>query len=341
MVAEEARYQWERHGDQGLRYLNFYDQNFLMNTRWLEDFAGAYRAMGMHTKLPFSAYSRVDHITEEKLELAQSAGCVQLRLGIEAGDQFVRNTLLNKELDQEVLESKLELIRKSGMHTLGYFMIGTPGETHRQATESWKLARRSGLDRAAFFFFTPLWDLQIMRDAGISVDYLERDTSTTLYQGGELTEAASGASSLRLKALFARSNGWFMARTIGRQLRAKRVRWFTDLLRYRRSSKADGMDLKLVMTQYVYFHENAFPLELNVPTQRHPIRRWVNSRVGRRSRSGRASHDGRAAGQTSPRPSAAASVVSSSVEEQNPRATPVALVHRPADRVVGSTSRPT
>lgn len=261
-VAEEGRYQWERHRHQGLRYLNFYDQNFLMNTAWLREFTEAYREMGMHEKLPFSAYSRVDHLTEERLELARQAGCVQLRLGIEAGDQYVRNTLLNKELDQEVLESKLELIRDSGIHTLGYFMIGTPGETPRQSLRSWRLARDSHLDRATFFFFTPLWDLKIMRDAGISVDYLEREESTTMYQGGELTEAGATSSPLQLKVMFYAMNGWFMLVNLLRLLRKQGPGLITGFPRYLREAKADDMDFKLALSQYVYFHGEAFPLDV-------------------------------------------------------------------------------
>lgn len=257
-VAEEGAYQWERHHKQGLRYLNFYDQNFLMHKSWLERFTAAYRARGMHEKLPFSAYSRVDHITEEKLELARQAGCVQLRLGIEAGDPHVRNTLLNKELEQGILEEKLEMIRRSGIKTLGYFLIGTPGETPEQADRSWRLARESGLDRAAFFFFTPLWNLQIMKEAGISVDYLKRDKSATFYQGGELTEEASGLSAMQLKTLFFRANGWFLARTVGRQLRAQGSRWVTEFPKYLKESKKDGMDMKLALSQYVYYHGDAF-----------------------------------------------------------------------------------
>lgn len=256
-VAEEGRYQWERHHRQGLRYLNFYDQNFLMHRTWLERFTRAWRSHGLHEKLPFSAYSRVDHITEEKLELARQAGCIQLRLGIEAGDPYVRNKLLNKELEQGILEEKMELIRRSGIKTLGYFLIGTPGETVEQANRSWALARESGLDRAAFFFFTPLFDLKIMQEAGIAVNYLEREQSATFYQGGELTEEASGLPAARLKALFFRANGYFLARTINRQLRAQGAAWVRHFPRYWREARRDGMDLKLALSQYVYYHGDA------------------------------------------------------------------------------------
>lgn len=257
-VAEEALWQWERHRHQGLRYLSFYDQNFLMHRSWLEQFSRAYRERGLHTKLPFSAYSRVDHITEEKLELARAAGCVQLRLGIESGDPYVRNALLHKELDQDELYEKLAMVRRSGIKTLGYFLIGTPGETRESAERTWQVAREAGLDRAAFFFFTPLYDLKVMKEAGLAVNYLEREHSATFYQGGELTEAASGLGRWELKALFLRANGFFLARQVKRQLAAQGLGWVWGLPRYWREARRDGLDARLAISQYVYYHGEAY-----------------------------------------------------------------------------------
>lgn len=257
MVVDEAEEQLHRHGRDGLRYLNFYDQNFLLHETWLRTFTESYRARNLHTRLPFSAYSRVDHLTEEKLELARAAGCVQLRLGIEAGDPVVRNDLLNKALDQDELEARLELVRRSGIKTLGYFLVGTPGETPEQADRSWHLARRSGLDRAAFFYFTPLWDLPILEGSGVDPDWLRRERSATFYQGGELTEEASGLSAWRLRALFLRANTWFLARTVGRQLRAQGPEWVRGFPRYLREARKDGLDARLAVSQYVYYHGDA------------------------------------------------------------------------------------
>lgn len=257
-VAEEAAYQFDRHAREGLRYLNFYDQNFLMHKSWLQEFVAAYRARGLHEKLPFSAYSRVDHITEEKLELARAAGCVQLRLGVEAGDPYVRNSLLNKELAQEELVAKLEMVRRSGIKTLGYFLVGTPGETPAQANASWRMARESGLDRAAFFYFTPLWNLQIMREAGIEVNYLERDRSATFYQGGDLTEQASGIGRARLKFLFLRANGYFLARQVKRQATRQGLDFARAFPAYWRQARADGLDPKLAVSNYVYYRGDAW-----------------------------------------------------------------------------------
>ena len=281
MVAEEGRYQWERHRHQGLRYLNFYDQNFLMNTNWLEEFTAAYRSLGMHEKLPFSAYSRVDHITEERLDLARQAGCIQLRLGIEAGDQFVRNTLLNKELDQDVLESKLEMIRDSGIKTLGYFMIGTPGETLKQANRSWTMAASKWAGpRRILLLHSPLE----------SSDHEGRRNLGRLPRARQERHAVPGRRTHRGE------QQRLVAPTQTALLRHERVVHGEDhrpadprsgnpvddrFPAYYRESRNDGMDLKLILSQYVYFHGDSFfeGAATNVSTDedtRTPVARSVD-----------------------------------------------------------------
>ena len=141
---------------------------------------------------------------------------------------------------------------------LGYFLIGTPGETADQAEATWRVAKDSGLDRAAFFFFTPLFDLGIMKEAGISVNYLEREQSATFYQGGELTEEASGLGKAKLKALFFRANGYFLARQVKRQVEANGPGWIARFPKYWREARKDNLDAKLAVSQYVYYHDDAW-----------------------------------------------------------------------------------
>ena len=62
---------------------------------------------------------------------------------------------------------------------------------------------------------------------------------------------------MKLKALFFRANGYFLARTINRQLRAQGPGWVREFPRYWREARKDGLDLKLALSQYVYYHGEA------------------------------------------------------------------------------------
>jgi anaerobic magnesium-protoporphyrin IX monomethyl ester cyclase len=252
-TVEEATWLWERHRAQGLRYLFFYDLNFLHDLPWLRGFASAYRAAGLNEKLPFSAYSRVEHINEETLDLARSAGCVQLRVGIEAGDPHFRNEALNKELPEEELRLKMALLRRSGIRSLGYYMFGAPGETLLEARRSVIDSLRHGMDRAAFFYFTPLHGLPIMEKAGLDVDYFKEAESSGFYRGSTQTRGRR-----RLQALFMGANGYWLARTFARQARRQGPRWVAGFPAYLREAAADGLPPRLATALYVLYHGDSF-----------------------------------------------------------------------------------
>lgn len=257
LVAQEIAYQWERHARHGLRTIMFYDQNFLMFNTWLRAFSDEYRKLGMHTRLPFSIYSRVDHINEEKLELARAAGCYEVRMGIEAGNPDVRNSLLNKDLNQDELHEKLAMVRRSGIRSLGYFLIGSPGESPEQSDESFRLAREAKIDRAAFFFFTPLWNLPLQ--GGTSVDHSTRERAANFTSLSDLTtDNGTSLDSKRLMFNFVRANGYFMAKTVARQLRGQGPGFLRRLPGYVRDAARDDMGAKHALAQYVYHHGEAW-----------------------------------------------------------------------------------
>lgn len=255
-TAQEIAWQWERHKDDGLKYIMFYDQNFLISKKWLSEFCEEYKRLGMHEKLPFSCYSRLDHLTKEKLEMAHDAGCVQLRVGIESGDPEVRDKLLNKELTQEALVQQMKLLTDSGINSLGYFIIGNPNETYGQANKSFQVAKEVKLNRAAFFFLTPLHNLPIQKD--VSVDYLDMDRSLGFSIAVGIDHQISRWKKILLLLLFYRSNGWFLIKTIFAQIKGQGMRFLWGFPKYYRQARTDGFDLQKSLLQYVYYHGDSF-----------------------------------------------------------------------------------
>ena len=255
-TAQEALYLWEKHKDDGLRYLMFYDQNFLMNKQWLEDFSKEYIRLGLNDKLPFSCYSRLDHLTPEKLKLARDAGCIQLRVGIESGNEAVRNNLLNKRLTQSMLLEKMKMLNDSGINALGYFIIGNPNETFSQAFESFRMAKRVGLKRAAFFFLTPLHNLPLQKDK--DVDYIDMDMSMGFSIATGLDNRLSTYSKTLLVLLFYFSNGWFLLKTFFGQIKSQGFSFIWGFPGYLRQARKDGFDMQKSALQYIYYHGDSF-----------------------------------------------------------------------------------
>jgi anaerobic magnesium-protoporphyrin IX monomethyl ester cyclase len=100
-------------------------------------------------RIPFVANSRID-LDLETMKIMKAAGCRQLCVGFESGNQEILNEV-RKGIKIERMEAFMENARKAGILIHGCFMIGFPGETHQTAAQTIKLALRLNPDTAQFY----------------------------------------------------------------------------------------------------------------------------------------------------------------------------------------------
>jgi radical SAM superfamily enzyme YgiQ (UPF0313 family) len=86
----------------------------------------------------------------------KDAGCYEARMGVEAGSDYIRNKVYNKNITKEQIFNAFGAIKKYGLQLRLYFIVGAPYETMDMMEESLDLARQSLADAA---FFTPLYPL--------------------------------------------------------------------------------------------------------------------------------------------------------------------------------------
>jgi len=98
---------------------------------------------------------RIDHVDEELLRLFKQTGCYQVIFGIESFNQSSLDRL-NKALDVRIVHEKIAMAKRIGMNTASFFIIAMPGETEEQARYTMRMARKSPLDFAGFFCWTPM-----------------------------------------------------------------------------------------------------------------------------------------------------------------------------------------
>jgi anaerobic magnesium-protoporphyrin IX monomethyl ester cyclase len=81
-------------------------------------------------KVSFDAYTRVNEIDEEKLQLMIAGGCKKISFGIESGSPRILKKI-KKSITVEQIEKAFMMARKTGLHTTeATFMIGChPDET--------------------------------------------------------------------------------------------------------------------------------------------------------------------------------------------------------------------
>ena len=157
------------HRNMGLFF--FYDLNFLINERWLEEFVEAYCRAGLDT-VPFSVFSRTDHVTPHRAALLKRAGCTVVRLGIESGSDTMRNDIYQKDIPRDSIYRAAAHLKDAGISCLGYFILGGPGETKQTLAESRRVISELKVEYPTPFIFKVL--------AGNPIDDLLEKTGATV-----------------------------------------------------------------------------------------------------------------------------------------------------------------
>ncbi len=164
-VVDEIELHYERFKSYGLRIVYFYDLNFLIRPEWLAAFTTEYRRRGLNLKLPWSAYTRADHVSKIALDCLADSGCVGLRVGIEAANETMRNDVYEKDLPQAELLDALARLKAARIPIIGYFLVGGPGERPEYLMESLELAYDYGIEYPTFFLFKPLAGTDVVERA--------------------------------------------------------------------------------------------------------------------------------------------------------------------------------
>ena len=81
-----------------MKMVAFVDDVFTLHRRWTLDFAEIY---GKRCGLPFSVNTRFDNVDEEIVSSLATAGLTLVYAGVEGGNEWVRNTLMKRQMTVE------------------------------------------------------------------------------------------------------------------------------------------------------------------------------------------------------------------------------------------------
>ena len=148
-VIEEVAYYKERFG---VKEIAFYDDVFTLNKK--RAYAIAEGIMKRGLKIGWTCETRVNLVDKELLRHMKQAGCYAIAYGIESASPEILNTL-NKDITLEQVEEALRLSQEVGLQTIGYFMIGSPGESPETIRQTIQFAKKLKLDFAQFAVTIP------------------------------------------------------------------------------------------------------------------------------------------------------------------------------------------
>ena len=136
-----------------LGLVRFIDDIFILPpVTWLEEFADMYRS---YINLPFVCNLHVKTVTENKVKLLKQAGCSAVYMAIEAGNDRMRNQLLDRNMTKEEMLRSFNLVHKYKLSIASENILGLPGGTLENDLETLKLNISCKVDNPISTIFQP------------------------------------------------------------------------------------------------------------------------------------------------------------------------------------------
>ena len=142
------------------RKVFFEDDVFTMDHAWVRRFCELYHA---EFEIPFKVYIHVQTVTKEILRLLKEAGCYMVLAGVEAGNEELRRSVLNRHMTNEELIRVFSWCDEVGLQTWTFNMVGFPGETEETIGDLFRLHRRLRPNGAQCSIFYPYPGTQLFQ----------------------------------------------------------------------------------------------------------------------------------------------------------------------------------
>lgn len=144
----------------GIREFDIYDSSFTIDRQ---------RVLGicdgiLKRKLPVSwtARSRIDNVDKNLLKIMAKAGCNTIMYGIESANPDILRTL-KKHVNIDEIKEVIKWTNGYGIKTLGFFILGSPGETYKTANETIKFSTSLKLDYVQVTRLLPFPNTELYR----------------------------------------------------------------------------------------------------------------------------------------------------------------------------------
>ncbi len=151
----------------GIHEIDIFDYEFLIDRK--RSMAIFKEMQRRRLDLIWACRARIDSVDEELLKEMKAAGCNRIYFGIESGVQEILDRV-NKGITLEQVRETIRLTKRLGIRALGFFLIGSPGETHETIKQTIRFAKELDLDYVQFSKVTakPLTSLwrQLVEETG-------------------------------------------------------------------------------------------------------------------------------------------------------------------------------
>jgi len=122
-----------------IRRIAIVDDIFGQNKQWRNGFLKLYKERINHK---FICLLRANVVDETFMMQLSEAGCEQISFGVESGNDYVRNEIMKRNMDEMEIVRAFRLAHEYGIKTNAINIIGVPGETDEMIWDTIRLNRK-------------------------------------------------------------------------------------------------------------------------------------------------------------------------------------------------------
>jgi radical SAM superfamily enzyme YgiQ (UPF0313 family) len=145
-IISEMKYVNERFKS---NYFTFWDETFTVNKKRLAEFCSKY-----DVPAHWRCDTRADSISDEMVKMMKAAGCGQMSLGLESGDNDTLAYVKKGETTDDFLRAA-EILNSNSIEWKAYMIIGFPRDTEESIIKSVEFVKSLKPFRITLSFFTP------------------------------------------------------------------------------------------------------------------------------------------------------------------------------------------
>lgn len=162
--------------------VNFYDECFGYDRKWLKRFCEIYKSEFAY---PFGCFIRAESMDREGFHMMRQAGLSLIYLGIESGNEHLRRKVMNRQVSDERIVQACRDAQAEGIQVWTYNIVGIPGETVATIKEAMDLNRLINPNFVSVSIYQPLPGTQ-MYDECVANNYIRKQFGYSFYEDSSL-----------------------------------------------------------------------------------------------------------------------------------------------------------
>lgn len=157
------------------------DEMWLSGMEWVKKFCEVYQKK---VGIPFGSMARAEFLSEKVVSMLKKAGCEQIGVGVECGDEKYRKKMLNRKISNDLIIKTFKLLHKYHIRSISFNMIGLPFETEKRMEKTVQLNKMLKPSYVQFTIFYPFRGTELYNicKEEIGIDYSKNPTNNYYYE---------------------------------------------------------------------------------------------------------------------------------------------------------------